>query len=86
MLLYLKEIRFNESIYKRTQNTLLIIDHARSHFSGEITNIFKRYNSNYVLISPGLTSVLLPLDTHINKIFNIILKKNIINGSLKIKI
>ena len=39
------------------------------HFSNEITNIFKQYNSNYVLIPPGLTSLLQPLDTHINKTF-----------------
>ena len=69
MLLYLKEIWFSESIYKRTKNTLLIVDRARSHISNEITNIFKQYNSNYVLIPPGLTSLLQPLDTHINKTF-----------------
>ena len=45
------------------------MDRVRSHFSDEITNIFKLYNSNYVLIPPGLTSILQPLDTHINKIF-----------------
>ena len=67
--LYLKEVWFNESIYKRTKNTLLIMDRARSRFSDEITNIFKQYNFNYVLIPPGLTSILQCLDTNINKNF-----------------
>ena len=75
MLLYLKEIWFNESIYKRNKNTLLIMERARPHFSDEITNIFNRYNSNYVIIPQGLTFILQPLDTHKNKVFKSNIKK-----------
>ena len=45
------------------------MDRARLHFSSEITNIFEKYDSNFVLIPPGLTYVLQPLDTHVNKSF-----------------
>lgn len=69
MRLYLREVWFKESIFKTTKNTLLIMDRARSHFSEEINDLFNKYDSNYVLIPPGLTSVLQPLDTHINKTF-----------------
>ena len=69
MIIYLKEILFKPSIYKQTKETLLIMDSARSHFSEDITNIFKRYNSRFILIPPDLTSILQPLDTHIKKTF-----------------
>ena len=51
------------------------MDRARSHFSEEIDNLFKENDANYVLIPPGMTSVLQPLDTHVNKVF----KSNIRN-------
>jgi len=69
MIIYLKEILFKPSIYKQTKETLLIMDRARSHFSEDITNIFKRCNSRFILIPPDLTSILQPLDTHIKKTF-----------------
>ena len=67
MKTYLKEIWFKEFIYKTIKNTLLVMERARWHFSTEITNIFEKYDSNFVLIPPGLTYVLQPLDNHVNK-------------------
>ena len=45
------------------------MDRSRSHFSTEISSIFEKYELKFVLISPGLTNVLQPLDTHVNKPF-----------------
>lgn len=69
MRIYLKEIWFHEGILKTKKNTLLIMVRARSHISEEIDNLFKENEANYVLIPPGMTSVIQPLDTHINKVF-----------------
>ena len=71
MMIYLKEIWLKPSNYKQTKETLLIMDSAHSHFSEDITNIFKKYNSNFLLIQPGLNLVLQSLDTHINKTFKL---------------
>lgn len=73
---YLSEIWFQEGIFKTKKNTLLEMDRARSHFSKEIDDLFKENDANYVLIPPGMTSVVQPLDTHVNKVF----KSNIRNG------
>ena len=45
------------------------MDRSRSHFSTEISSIFEKYELKFVLTSPGLTNVLQPLDTHVNKPF-----------------
>ena len=45
------------------------MDRARSHISEEIDDLLKENEANYVLIPPGMNSVLQPLDTHINKVF-----------------
>jgi len=85
MRLYLREVWFKESIFKTTKNTLLIMDRARSHFSQEINDLFNKFGSNYVLIPPGLTSVLQPLDTHINKTFKYNVKNEYHNWLIKNK-
>jgi len=51
ILLYLKQIWFKESIYKRIKNTILIMD-AISHISENINKLFNQYNSNYILVTP----------------------------------
>ena len=43
MIIYLKEIWFKPSIYKQTKEILLIMDRERSHFSNDVTNLFKKY-------------------------------------------
>jgi hypothetical protein len=45
------------------------MDLVRSHFSIEISNIYEKYDSKFILILPGLTYVLQPLDIHVNKSF-----------------
>lgn len=45
------------------------MDRASSHFSDAINGLFECNCANYVLIPPGLTLILQPLDTHINQIF-----------------
>ena len=67
------EIWLQEWIFKK--NTLLVMDRVWSHFSEEIDNLFKENDANYVLLPPGMTSVLQPLDIHVNKVF----KSNIRN-------
>lgn len=54
------------------KNTLLAMDRVWSHFSEEIDNLFKENDANYVLIPPGMTSVLQPLDIYVNKVLNLI--------------
>jgi len=65
---YLNDIWFKEGIYKRTRNTLLVMDRARSHFSDAINKLFEKIVQIMYLFL-GLTSALQPLDIHINKIF-----------------
>lgn len=66
---YLTNIWFKPSIKKNTKNTLLIMDRTRSLFSDDFSETFKIENSKYILIPPGMTSFLQPLDVCINKPF-----------------
>lgn len=52
---------------KPATNTLLIMDRAATHFSERIKDLFVENKSNYVLIPPGATRYLQPLDVSINK-------------------
>ena len=61
------------------------MDHARSHFSKEIDDLFKENDANYVLIPPGMTSVIQPLDTHINKVFKSNIRNDYHNWLIKNK-
>jgi len=54
---------------KPSANTLLVIDRATTHFSTRINDLFAENNSKYVLIPPGATRYLQPLDFSINKPF-----------------
>ena len=48
---------------------MLIIDRAPSHVSDISLNLFSELDISYVLIPPGLTPILQPLDIGVNKIF-----------------
>ena len=50
---YLKDVWFKEGIYKKVNDTLLIMVRARSHFSDDITTIFENHNVDFILIPPG---------------------------------
>ena len=50
---YLKDVWFKEGIYKKVNDTLLIMVRVRSHFSDDITTIFENHNVDFILIPPG---------------------------------
>ena len=51
------------------------MDRARSHFSNEISDIFEKNNSKFILIPPGMTRFVQPLDVCINKPFKDAMRK-----------
>ena len=81
---WLNNIWFNNAILNhKIKNTLLIIDRTTTHFSNDLNERFKKYSSHYVLIPPGLTRYLQPLDVAINKPFKDAMKKSDSNFRLK---
>ena len=58
------------------------MDRATSHYSVSLIKIFINNNSIYILISPGLTRFLQPLDVSINFPFKTYLKQEYINFNL----
>ena len=52
MRCYLKEVWFKQGIYKKVNDTLLIMDRARSLFSDDITTMLENHNANFILIPP----------------------------------
>lgn len=58
------------------------MDRATTHFSERIKDLFAENKSKYVLIPPGATRYLQPLDIAINKPFKDNMRKNILNLSL----
>ena len=60
---WLNNIWFNNGILNHNiKNTLLILDRATTHFSSDLNERFKKYESHFVLIPPELTRYLQPLD------------------------
>ena len=66
--------------FKNEKEYIISNGRAWSHFSEEIDNLFKENKVNYVLIPPGMTSVLQPLDTHVNKVFKSNVRNEYQNG------
>lgn len=66
-LYWLNNIWFISSIYKSIKNSILVLDRETTHFDNDLTNVFNKREASYVLIPPGLTSYLQPLDIGINK-------------------
>ena len=72
---FLNNIWFAPSLIKPIGKTLLVMDRARSHFSNEISDIFEKNNSKFILIPPGMTRFVQPLDVCINKPFKDAMRK-----------
>ena len=80
-LKWLKIIFFNNRVISNSINKIVIMDRATSHYHHDLVKLFKENNSRYLLIPPGLTPFIQPLDVSINDL----LKKNYIIGTLILK-
>ena len=54
-------------------SVLLAIDCVSFHKTPEVLETLKEYHCQVVMIPPGCTGILQPLDTHVNKPFQAIL-------------
>ena len=54
---------------------MIVFDRERSHFSESIGGLFENFNSKYLLIPPGHTTYVQPLEFSINKSFKSALHK-----------
>ena len=52
---------------KTNTQKILILDRATTNFEENLVNKFKANNSTYLLIPPGLTRYIQPLDVVVNK-------------------
>ena len=48
---------------------ILVIDRATTHYDNKLESLLKEKNASYVLIPPGLTKYIQPLDVSINAPF-----------------
>lgn len=65
-LFWLKNVLFNNRYVPNTKPKLLIMDRATTHYDANLVETFKAQNSSYILIPPGLTRFIQPLDVSIN--------------------
>ena len=71
---WLNTIWFRTYPFRQIKESILYFDKAPSHMIKEVDSLFQKYNSEYRLIPPGLTSVCQPLGLCINKPFEDALK------------
>lgn len=64
-------------------NCMLVFDKATTHIKEEIIKFLNDNNINYVIIPPGFTRFLQPLDVSINKPFKMALKNKYLNYKQK---
>lgn len=62
----LKIVFFNNKIIPNRIHKLLILDRATTHYEENLVEKFKKFNASYILIPPGLTRFLQPLDCSVN--------------------
>ena len=62
-------IWFRTYSFRQIKENILYFDKEPSHIIKEVDTLFKKNNSEYRLIPPGLASVCQPLDLCINKLF-----------------
>ena len=63
---WLEEIFFNNKINSNETKKILIMDRATTHYDENLKNWFKKFKSYFILIPPGLTRYIQPLDVSIN--------------------
>ena len=66
---WLNTIWFRSYQFRELKESILYFDEASSHMEKEVDTLFKKNNSEYRVIPPGLTSICQPLDLCINKPF-----------------
>lgn len=59
----------NNILNQKIFNTILVKDRATTHFNKDLSTIFEKYKNLDILIPPGLTHYLQPLDVAVNKPF-----------------
>ena len=65
-LYWIENIFFNNTHVNNSLKKILILDRAASHYDENLIDVFKKNNSFFILIPPGLTRFIQPLDISIN--------------------
>ena len=60
---------FNNKYVSNMLDKILVIDRATTHYDNKLESLLKEKNASYVLIPPGLTKYIQPLDVSINAPF-----------------
>lgn len=68
-LYWLNNIFLNNKIIPNSQKKILILDRATTYYDKKLSEKLKKYNASYLLIPPGLTRFIHPLDVSINAPF-----------------
>lgn len=63
---WITNIFFNNRYVKNSFEKILILDRATTHYDPKLIDIFKQHKSYFLLIPPGLTRFIQPLDVGIN--------------------
>jgi len=64
-LYWINNIFFNNTHINNSLKKILIMERVTSHYDETLMDIFKKYNSYFILIPPGLTRFIQPLDVSI---------------------
>ena len=59
---WLENVFFNNKIISNSSKKILILDRATTHYDNNIIEKFNKFNSTFLLIPPGLTRYIQPLD------------------------
>ena len=81
-IFWLENVFFNNKIIPNRIHKLLILDRATTHYEENLVEKFKKFNASYILIPPGLTRFMQPLDCSVNGPF----KKALIHWDVEYRI
>ncbi len=65
-MFWINNIFFNSRYVKNSLENILILDMAATHYDPKLIDIFNMHKSHFLLIPPGLTRFIHPLDFSIN--------------------